>query len=88
MRRLKCVLPTLLVAGSLTGLAAGAAEEAPAEAKALKEAGIEIDAKKHEVRVDATVCLAEGILEYLVCLPDTFEHEDSEVAEYHPWKNR
>lgn len=27
------------------------------------------------MRIDATVCLDEGILEYLVCRPGTFEHE-------------
>jgi hypothetical protein len=75
VKRPKCLLPSLLLVGSLTCLAAGAEDEAPPDAKALKAAGIELDAQKREVRVDATVCLDKGILEYLVCLPQTFEHE-------------
>ncbi|MDT8390592.1 MAG: YdjY domain-containing protein [Lentisphaeria bacterium] len=37
--------------------------------------GLTINRKTREVRMDASVCLESGILEYLVCLPDTFEHE-------------
>jgi len=54
---------------------AAMAEEKAAPKKGLKAAGIELDIKNREVRVDATVCLNDGILEYLVCLPGTFEHE-------------
>jgi len=51
-------------------------EDVPAPAsKIVKSPGIEIDFTKREISVDATVCLERGILEYLVCLPDTFEHE-------------
>jgi hypothetical protein len=45
------------------------------EKKPLKLKGIEVDVPKREVRMDAAVCLDEGILEYLVCLEGTFEHE-------------
>jgi hypothetical protein len=65
----------LLMLGCLAGLCVWAEEGAPSGAEALKSAGIELDVKKHEVRVEATVCRTEGILEYLVCLPETFEHE-------------
>jgi hypothetical protein len=43
--------------------------------KLLKVPGIEVDLKKREVRMAAAVCLDTGILEYLVCLEGTFEHE-------------
>lgn len=75
MMRLGCLLPAVLVVGNLTGLAARAEEKPSPDLTALKAAGIDIDVKKREVRVDATVCLDRGILEYLVCLPETFEHE-------------
>ena len=37
--------------------------------------GITVDAKNHQVSMDAKVCLRRGILEYLVCKNQTFEHE-------------
>ena len=49
-----------------------------------KGSGIEVDLKKHEVRMDAEVCLAEGILEFLICLPDTYEHETVFVTKCKP----
>jgi len=49
-----------------------------------KGSGIEIDLKQHEVRMDADVCLAEGILEFLICLPDTYEHEAVFVTKCKP----
>ncbi len=45
------------------------------EPKALKAAGIAVDVARREVRMDAVVCLESGMLEYLVCLEGTFEHE-------------
>lgn len=75
MTRRKWLLQVLLVIPGLLCLTAWAEEESNPEAKALKLAGIELDVKKHEVRVDGTVCLDKGVLEYLVCLPNTFEHE-------------
>jgi hypothetical protein len=41
----------------------------------IKMPGVTIDRATHEVRIDAEVCLQSGILEYVVCRPDTFEHE-------------
>jgi hypothetical protein len=69
------LVSVLLVLGHLAGLPVGAGEGDPSEAAALRLAGIEFDIKNREVRVEATVCLNRGILEYLVCLPQTFEHE-------------
>jgi len=46
--------------------------------------GLTIDRKTHEVRMDATVCLDSGILEYVVCLEGTFEHESIFVTEVKP----
>ena len=37
--------------------------------------GVTVNRETREVRVEATVCLKSGILEYLVCKPNTFEHE-------------
>ena len=64
-----------LLCGILACLAAwvDAAQRPPG--KALSAPGIEVDVKKREVRMDAAVCLDAGILEYLVCLEGTFEHE-------------
>lgn len=56
------------------------AEKAPEknvviEGDEIKFPELTINRKTREVRVDASVCLDSGILEYLICLPDTFEHE-------------
>ena len=62
---------SLLVLGAIVH-----AEDQPLNPKSiLKAAGVDIDAKRHEVHLEASVCLERGILEYLVCLPGTFEHE-------------
>ena len=37
--------------------------------------GLSVDAARHEVQMEATVCLQKGMLEYLVCRRGTFEHE-------------
>jgi hypothetical protein len=37
--------------------------------------GITVDVKNHQVSMEAKVCLRRGILEYLVCKTQTFEHE-------------
>ena len=37
--------------------------------------GVAVDVSKHEVYLDATVCMRRGILEYLICAKHTFEHE-------------
>jgi len=65
----------LWMLGCLAGLSVWAGEGVPSAGDALKEAGLELDVKKHEVRAEATVCIERGILEYLVCIPNTFEHE-------------
>lgn len=41
----------------------------------IKLPGITINRETLEVRIEATVCLDSGILEYVVCRPNTFEHE-------------
>jgi len=41
----------------------------------IKLPGITINRTTREVRIEATACLESGILEYLVCRPNTFEHE-------------
>jgi hypothetical protein len=77
------LLLLLLVGGAICRVASG--EDAGAlDGKALKASGIEVDIQKHEVRLDATVCLSRGILEYLVCLPGTFEHESIFSAKCKP----
>lgn len=73
-------LRTVLWAGcviltSLCGANGRTEEQASTTQTLLKASGIGIDPKKHEVRLEATICLQQGILEYLVCLPNTFEHE-------------
>lgn len=37
--------------------------------------GVTISRVTSEIRLDAVACLDSGILEYVVCKPDTFEHE-------------
>ena len=54
----------------------GSAEEAKEpNAPADPFPGITVDVKNHQVSMDAKVCLRRGILEYLVCKAQTFEHE-------------
>lgn len=43
--------------------------------KEIKLPGVTIDRVTKEVRIDAEVCLDTGLLEYVVCRPETFEHE-------------
>ena len=61
----------------LTVLTAGgfAEETQGASAPADPFPGITVDVKNHQVSMDAKVCLRRGILEYLVCKAQTFEHE-------------
>ena len=68
------LLPLLIVGSAMGRIASGEQGDA-LDGKALKTSGIGADIKKREVRLDATVCLSRGSLEYLVCLPGTFEHE-------------
>jgi hypothetical protein len=46
--------------------------------------GVVINRQAQEVRIDAKVCLDKGILEYVVCLPNTFEHEAIFVTQAKP----
>jgi hypothetical protein len=46
--------------------------------------GVTIERKTLEVRIDATVCLDAGILEFVVCKPNTFEHESIFTTEAKP----
>ncbi|MSR19103.1 MAG: hypothetical protein EXS00_08080 [Phycisphaerales bacterium] len=41
---------------------------------------VAVDVGKHEVRVDAVVCMTDGPLEQAVCMPMTREHESLLVA--------
>jgi len=50
----------------------------------IKFPGLTIDRDTHEVRMDATVCLDSGILEYVVCKTGTFEHESIFVTDVEP----
>jgi hypothetical protein len=46
--------------------------------------GIAVDHGRREVHLDATVCLREGILEYLICRSHSFEHESVFVTPAKP----
>jgi len=83
IRRSVTVVMTLIV-GSAMGCVAPGKDADPLGGKTLKASGIEADIRKREVRLDATVCLSRGILEYLVCLPGTFEHEAIFTAKCRP----
>ena len=50
----------------------------------VKMPGVTIDRATLEVRIEAAVCLDSGILEYVVCRPDTFEHEAIFTTEAKP----
>lgn len=52
--------------------------------KEIKLPGVTIDRKTREVRIEAVACLEEGILEYVVCRPNTFEHEAIFTTEAKP----
>lgn len=46
--------------------------------------GVTVDRESRQVKIDAEVCLEEGILEYVVCKPNTFEHEAIFTTEASP----
>lgn len=46
--------------------------------------GVVVDRRTREVRLKAEVCLKSGILEYVVCRPNTFEHEAIFTTEARP----
>jgi len=58
-----------------TFLALGADASFGAKPDPFKAFGIELDIENRQVRVDGTICCTHGVLEYVGCLPDTFEHE-------------
>jgi hypothetical protein len=76
---------TLVILLSLLPLNSVVAEQADTDQDAKKETrfaveavklpGITIDAEKKRVDIDARVCLDEGLLEVIACIPDTKEHE-------------
>jgi hypothetical protein len=72
--RIMCVAWLALLAMS-SGEAVAAEEVPPSTSVAMLAEGLSVDAKNHQVRMDAVVCLRRGILEYLVCRTHTFEHE-------------
>ncbi len=50
----------------------------------IKFSGITIVKATKEVKLDAEVCLDKGLLEYVVCRPDTFEHESIFTTKTNP----
>jgi len=46
--------------------------------------GLKVDIKKQQLILEAKVCLSSGILEYLMCLPNSFEHESVFMTEVKP----
>lgn len=80
-----CAFCMLLLAMADAGEKPAKAETAPAKSEvdaskqkllaSLKESGLEVDLEEREVRMKAKICLSQGILEYLVCLENTFEYE-------------
>jgi len=50
-------------------------EQVSVTATEIKLPGVTVNRETLEVRIEATVCLDSGILEFVVCKPDTFEHE-------------
>lgn len=56
----------------------------PDNSKILKLPGYTINRETLEIRMDAETCLDHGILEYVICLPETFEHEAIFVTKAKP----
>ncbi len=55
-------------------------DSAPDAKEMMQKMGLELDAKNREVRLDATVCLSRGVLEYFICRSgrgQSFEHESA-----------
>ncbi len=79
MKILSMILMLLLMASPLVIAAEKTLVESVKKGKAdqseIKLKGLTIKLKEKEVHMDAQLCLAEGLLEYLMCLPDSFEHE-------------
>lgn len=58
-----------------TFLALGAEEDAEVKPDPFKAFGVDLDVGNRQVRLNAEICCTQGVLEYIVCLPDAFEHE-------------
>ena len=69
-----CVL-VLLGLLPLLGTSSWSEEAPPASGITQIGPGVAVDVNKHEVYLDATVCMRRGILEYIICAKHTFEHE-------------
>ncbi len=46
--------------------------------------GLKVDVKNKRMVLDAKVCMSSGILEYLMCLPNSFEHESVFMTKVKP----
>jgi hypothetical protein len=87
MTMLKLVLNGFIfMAASMVVSGAGEAEAPPFTVTdtEIQLPGVTIERKTLEVRIDATVCLDAGILEFVVCKPNTFEHESIFTTEAKP----
>ena len=76
-----CRLVVVVLMVALGAPAASSDEAAPASGLTQLGPGVAVDVGKREVYLDATVCLRRGILEYLICAKQTFEHESIFAAE-------
>lgn len=74
-------LPSRIVLAALLACGGWSAEATPSTGLTQLGPGVAVDVSKHEVYLDATVCLRRGILEYLICAKHTFEHEAVFAAE-------
>ncbi|MHC4885529.1 MAG: hypothetical protein ACYTGH_10635, partial [Planctomycetota bacterium] len=89
-RRPAEIVLALVLALSLTadhGLSAEAVadkSDKKPSGKTINLPGYSIDLAKREVRMEAEICLDQGILEYLACTPGTFEHESIVVTSAKP----
>lgn len=54
------------------------------EKKNLNLPGLKVDPVKQVMAIDAEICLSGGILEYLMCLPHSFEHESIFLTKIKP----
>jgi hypothetical protein len=87
MTMLKLVLNGFIFMGaSMVATGAGEAEAPPftVTETEIQLPGVTIERKTLEVRINATVCLDAGILEFVVCKPNTFEHESIFTTEAKP----
>jgi hypothetical protein len=89
---IKKILMVFTVIISLAALYAKESVEVKPQKKAkikteqseIKLKGLVIKLKEKEVHMDAQICLEDGLLEFLMCLPNTFEHESLFVTKTKP----